>query len=211
MSLGKPGHHAAIWGRTGAGKTHFALAMLQHRERLVVFDPMHEFGGRKVSSRADLRAELLAGWNKGFRLSYVPAPDAYWPAELHQVATACRAAMVPFQAGQESRPLTLAADELTGAYPNRAAEKGLDAFGDLCRRGRHYGIQLVGISQGVAEVSTVFRRACIANFYFPVADATDLDTVAGKIGREHRDTLRDLPEFHYIAHQAGKATVCPPL
>lgn len=200
-----PACHVGIWGRTGSGKTTLARKLVAARRRLVAFDPMAEYNGVIVTDELAMREAIAAGWRDGFRVSIVPAAGAEWRALLHRVSRELVAIQEPYRAGADDRPLTLLVDELAGAYPNERPPADRDGFGDLCRRGRHWGVQLVGASQRLADVSTVFRSACRLDIYLSQEDHSDLDAAVRRLGREHLERLRAMPPFRGLVRQSGGA------
>ena len=188
-----------MWGRTRSGKTTLALALTGERHRFVAFDPMGEYPGTHVTTVEQLRAAVAKGWRTCFQVSYVPPRGEPWPAALNALAAAVFDMQAHYHDGTDRRPVTFLADELAGAYPNQKPPAGLDNYGDLCRRGSHWGVQLIGISQRPADVSTTFRGATSLDFYFAQRDERSVAAACERLGRAWRDRVQRLSVGDYVA------------
>lgn len=160
---------------------------------------MAEYPGTHVASVADLRAAVAKGWRAGFRVSYVAPRGAPWPEALNEVSAAIFDIQARYHDGSDRRALTFLADELAGGYPNQKPPGGLDNFGDLCRRGSHWGVQLVGVSQRPADVSTTFRGATALDFYFAQRDERSVGAACERLGRGWRERVQRLAVGEYLA------------
>lgn len=189
-----------VCGRSGSGKSTWTKARLARFGRVVVLDPMDEYaalGFRRVRTLRALLAGIKAGWAGGFRLAYVPAFGTDAQA-LHELSHLLLKVQAPYKAARESRKLALVVDELADGFPTGAPAQGLDGFSRVARQGRHYGIEVVGITQRPSGVDPVFRGNCDTRVFFSLTEAIDLDAVARMIGRDHARTVGRLAPHEYL-------------
>ena len=66
-----------------------------------------------------------------------------------------------------------------------------------CSRGRHYGIEIIGAAQRLAEINTRWRGNESERFIFRLGDLADFQTAARWLP-DHRDALRHLRQFEYL-------------
>ena len=147
-----------VYGATGSGKSTCAKALLKDRPKVVVFDPMGEYGGRKgwISARTieDAERAMARQWARGpVRVAYV-CPSGR-EDEAAALADLCWRAQGRFPA--DPRPLTLVLEEANRAYPNKRLPPSAAALDVVTLQGRHRGISLLVISQRPALISTDLR------------------------------------------------------
>lgn len=191
-----------IWGMRGSGKTTRARELARTRARVVAFDPLQEWatfpGFRTCTTLRELLAALKRSWRQ-FRLAYVPAPGQL-PAQLHGVAAVLWQAQAPYPA---CPPLTLVVDELDQTYPAHKLPAQLDGMTTLVLRGRHRGVEVLGISQRPALVSLSFRGNCALQYVLPLAAQQDRAAVLALIGREHAAQLAQLAPHEWLEASPG--------
>jgi hypothetical protein len=198
------GRREGIFGASGGGKTTLARELIASRGRVVIFDPLDKgdyrgAGFRRVAGRPDLIKALAALWDKPkFRLVYAPARGDL-PAELSWLSDG----LMRIQDTAKKGGITLLVDELNTAFPVYSLPQGCDGFKWLCFRGRHYEIDLIGISQRPANVGADFRGNETDRYMFRVADHTDLMTLGKMIGRDGKRQLETLERFEYL-HWSGR-------
>ncbi|MDT0603494.1 hypothetical protein [Thalassotalea castellviae] len=139
-------HHAII-GSTGSGKTTFIKRHPYFRQarRLIIWDPEGSFTGvrRYTTKSGFLRACKAAGFGDiRIRLELDPTPENYewfcsivWPM-LHAAA-----------------PMTMVGEELADVTGVGKASK---YWGFLSRKGRKYGLTILGASQRPQEMDKTF-------------------------------------------------------
>ena len=196
--------HIGVWGRTKSGKTTLTKTLIKGRSRVVIFDPMGEYEGVQVEALPAMVEAIADRWGGSFQVAYRP-PDFGDPvAHLDAFAEIVRAVQKPYQLGEESRSLTVVVDELAMTFPN--VRRASSAFGGLCSRGRHYGIELIGTSQRMADVGTVFRGNTSCDYFLPLRAAVDVGAATDLIGREHVAALRALQNHEYLCFKGGELT-----
>lgn len=194
----------AICGRRGSGKTTLAKHLIRSARKLVAFDPMAEYGSARGWMRVEDRKGLLDAmrrrWHQGFKIAYTPAADHM--AALHYTCDLIwRAQSVYIDA--DPRPLTLVIEEANLSLPNRPLPASRQGALRCTLQGRHRGIEIVAVTQRPALLNADFRANAARLYVFPLAYADDIDAVARIVGREHREALRTLKPFHYLAVENG--------
>ena len=95
--------------------------------------------------------------------------------------------------------LTLVVDEMDLSFPSGIRQRNpKHGFLGLCLRGRHYGINLVGISQRPKLVDISFRANMSAVYLFSLAEPDDIDVALKMVGREYAQTFRNLNRYQYV-------------
>jgi DNA helicase HerA-like ATPase len=205
----KDADRIAVFGRSGSGKSTLTKTMLRDRDRVVVVDPMEEYARARGFVRADRVAQVLVhlrrSWSRSFRIAFVPAAMRE-PSELHALSLVLLQAQAPYYEERDDRKLTLVVEELNKAFPVAALPRELYGFGEVCSRGRHYGIEVIGVSQRPAEVNTRFRGNTTASYWFALAEAVDETAAARALGRTHAARLRQFPTGRYLRFAAGEVT-----
>ncbi|MBO6603850.1 zonular occludens toxin domain-containing protein [Rhodophyticola sp.] len=190
-----------VWGASGSGKSAFTKQQIAGMKRLVVFDPLAEYTLMPVIRDLDaVRAEMRANWT-GFRLAYVP-PVGKEPQALSALSRLMMAAQQPFKEGRSARTMTLIVEEMNLSFPVGSGVAKSPGFAELCSRGRHYGIALVGLSQRIAEVDTRFRGNCNVTVAFRQKGPRDQQAAAAEIGC----AVADLPkaDLQYLRAAGGE-------
>ncbi|HEV7368951.1 helicase HerA domain-containing protein [Arenibaculum sp.] len=196
-------HHIGIWGRTLSGKSTRAKLLLRDRVRVVVFDPLDEYSDVApigAASMGDVLAAIDRNWRGRFGIRFVPSRSVDPVDALDGLARLLGDVQEPYQQGRDDRHVTLMVDELAASAPNTRRPRS--SFNALCSRGRHYGIELIGASQRMAEVTPTFRGNTTEDYFFPLRSAADYDEAAKLIGRQWLPDLKAL-EPHNALHYAG--------
>lgn len=190
----------------GSGKTTRARHLVASSPRVVAFDPLAEWatfpGFTSCERLRELVTVLKRSWRR-FRVAYVPAPGQI-AAQLHGVATVLWQAQAPFP---RCPPLTLVVDELDQGFPVRQLPAELDGMATVVLRGRHRGLEVVGISQRPALVSLSFRGNCAAQYIHALAAQQDRQAVLALIGRQHAGQLAELRPHEYLEAHGGTVTL----
>lgn len=201
-----------IWGRSGSGKSAYCKKRIKGRKRVIVFDPLAEYGrdaGCTVmqhNSRDALdrvRQAMAANWS-GFRLAYVPPPGV----EAAALSGLCRLllrAQRPYQETGKGAPLTLVVEEMNLSFPVSGGAAKCPGFAEICSRGRHFGIEVLGLSQRIAEVDTRFRGNCTETVVLAQKGPRDLAAAADALGGA-RDRVAGLANLEYLHECAGAIT-----
>ena len=209
----RSGKRAGIYGRSGSGKSHFAKVVIRNVSRIVAFDPEGEYvtekGFHAVSTLAGLLDVLKDCQGGNFRIAYVPQALRE-ERELHEVSKLLEWLQAPFLAGESDRKVTLLVDEMNLSFPVNPKPE-FDGFARLCSRGRKRGINIIGVTQRPAEVSTRFRGNVDQLHVFRLAAPQDFDAIRGAIGAEGEGLVRDLGEYEHVFFNNGDVTVEKPV
>ncbi|WP_321363548.1 hypothetical protein [uncultured Celeribacter sp.] len=200
MSASSNAGRLGVWGASGSGKSAFTKRYVKPKRRVVIFDPLDEYGGQSVRDLDGVRIGMRKSWNK-FRVSYVPRPGA----ETKSLSALCKLLMMaqqPFKDTGQGDQLTLVVEEMNMAFPVAGGAQKCPGFAEICSRGRHFGIEVVGVSQRLAEVDTRFRGNCTETVVFRQKGPRDKQAAAAELGVR----VSDLPaeNLHYLHEKAGK-------
>lgn len=189
-----------IFGASGTGKSYKAKLLTADLKRLIIFDPLFEYSGRRFSTITRLMAYVRENYSAGFRAIFAPA----YADEVKALDELSRE-LLALQQGQKGAKITLLVDELDLSYPSGIRQtQPRHAFGFLCMRGRHFGVNLVGVSQRPSQVDISFRANLSAVYYFRLAEPADIDTALKNLGREWRAQVQSLKDRQYIYKTGGK-------
>ncbi len=202
-----------IFGASGCGKTTKARELIRCLNRVIFFEPLADDlrrlvasdGFKAVAGLPELFRKVRADFAKGFKIAYYPASGSETD-ELSKLSDF----LMAIQSGygfQHNAQITLAVDELDLGFPTGESLKNpRNGFKNLCCRGRHTGIHIVGLSQRMHLVDNVFRANCSAVYLYRHSEPADIDVGLKIIGREYRDRFRALDNFQYI-YKAGNKII----
>ena len=106
---------------------------------------------------------------------------------------------IGFKTQQHGAKITLFVDELNRSFPlGFTKAKPLNGFGFLCNQGRHYGVNIVGVSQRVSMVDMPFRANLSDLYIFRLADYNDVKAATAMLGSQYRQRILDLQNYKYI-------------
>lgn len=187
-----------IFGASGSGKTTKAKELTKKIKRFISFDALDNQSGRAFTSLPELQRFVMANYAKGFRVRYVP-DMAKTVQELSELSGFLLKLQTAYKEKRLSTQVTLFVDELDISFPlNISRSKPDNKFYYICCRGRHYGINIIGISQRMSLVDLPFRANLSDLFIFRLADFNDLSTAAAMLGKPYKETVRALPNYKYI-------------
>lgn len=197
----KDAKRVGVYGGSGSGKSTFVKNYIKGNNRIVIFDPQREYDVKqRFDNLVDVKNHLAANWNIGFRIAITPAPHMAdkEPELLHKLAVLLRHCQQPYADEQDSRKITLLVEEIQLSYPSAKLPAKLNGFSYLCTTGRHYGIEIIAVTQRPAQVSTTFRGNTTQNYYFRLLNSTDIKAVGEVMGAKAK-RLADLKTHQYIA------------
>ena len=200
-----------VWGGSESGKSTRIKEMTRDNNRMIVLDPMgdwqREAGFVNYTTLKGLYRGIKAQWHKGFKFVLTVDEQQYFlPDLLQQIASDLFKIQEPYFNQQDKRVLTLVVDEMADFYPNVTLKPEQMAFNKLCRKGRHYGVKIIGASQRIAEVHTSFRGNCKENYYFRQDEAVDIGRVLQSIGTQYKEKVQGLKPHAYILKKSGEIT-----
>lgn len=197
-----------IFGASGCGKTTKARKLTAGLNRIIYFDPLAELtnsaGVKAFYDIEKLKNALKKDFITGFKFDFVPT----FGREIKQLNELCYFLLelqTGYKNGLHLAQVTLFVDELDIAFPSGITQREpQNGFAYLCRRGRHYGINLIGISQRPHQVDICFRGNCSGVYWFRHAEPSDIDVATRAIGKEYRETIRNLSNYQYIYKAGGQ-------
>tara|TARA_R110002096_G_scaffold216523_2_gene404412 strand:+ start:93 stop:773 length:681 start_codon:yes stop_codon:yes gene_type:complete len=191
-----------VWGASGSGKSALVKEQILSIPRLIVFDPLDEYDCKKVVTVEEVRAEMRRSFAR-FRLSMVPMSGGE-AAALHLLCRLIMAAQEPFKRTGKGNKLTLVVEEMNLSFPVAGGAQKCRGFAEICSRGRHYGVEVIGVSQRIAEVDTRFRGNCTETVVFRQKGARDRQAAAAELGT----TVQQLPtnNLEYLHEKSGLLT-----
>lgn len=196
-----------VWGRSGSGKSSWVKREIAKARRVVIFDPLGEYQGfKKIPHRTrdgldQVRAAMAADW-AGFRIAYIP-PAGQEVAALNGLSRLLLRAQAGYQEGRRgARPMILVVEEMNLAFPVHGGAEKCPGFAEICSRGRHFGIHVIGVSQRLAEVATRFRGNCSETIVFAQKGPRDLAAASAETGRPQAEIAK-LENLAFIREKNG--------
>ena len=204
---------SAIYGVRGQGKSTLAKQLVKDMDRVLVFDPQGEYAylpGFKKVAWGDMAREMA---KPKFRLSYKPARGSA-PEALHKICDKILHIREPYAEwmakGKPGDPpslqMTLVVEEMSVSYPVEKLPADLWGMTEMVERGRHSGVEVIGLTQRPASISTKFRGNCEEFSVFRLDLVNDVDAVCTYVGKEYRQAIRQLSVGHYLRVSSGHVT-----
>ena len=197
-----------FWGGRGAGKSTGVKEYVEGNQRLIVFDPIGDYAKEKnftkVNTLKQLYTGIKQGWNKGFRFAFTVPRGNDAAGMLNTLSDALFVIQKPYYDGKDNRKITLVVEEMAVCYPEKTLAQDARAFFDLINLGRHYGVEIVGVSQRIAEVKKNFVGNCAEHTFYRMGSATDYNAVLQQIGREHQADLKALDTHEFLRFEYGQ-------
>lgn len=202
MTFIKDAKRIGVFGASGSGKSTLTQSLIKGRGRVIVFDPQMDYASKReyttVHNQLELVRHIEKRWHAGFRVAYVPRMGADCITELHMLSMLMLQVQQPYFGYKDSRKITLVVDELNKSYPVAGLRSDLRGFGELCSRGRHYGVEVIGVSQRMAEVNTNFRGNLSEVFFLRLIEHNDISAVRATLGPDWADKVRGFPNYQYL-------------
>ena len=202
-----------ISGASGYGKSTLAKAMVKAKKRVVIFDPMDEYhllrDVSRVTSLTALKAHIVRGGGKQFKVAYHPSGmgDHRLPQALNHLCDMLMQGQRPYKEGHSTLQMALFVEEASIAAPNHQLGRGGDAFSYVSRIGRHYGIEVIAVTQRYKEVLKTFRGNCPTQIYFRLTEPDDVKEVEKLPGMgPYKGKIGSLGMHHYIRLDGGQAS-----
>lgn len=156
------------YGGRGQGKSTGVKERIKREQRVIVFDPMCEYHreGMKVArSLRQVHQLMVAGKGRQYRIAYQPASQNYTQA-MHELCVFLFKAQKPYFDNKSKRQLVLVAEELNLSAPSHNLPANQRGFSQAVLQGRHYGINIIGVTQRPKTIAPIFRdNADIENVY----------------------------------------------
>ena len=205
----KNAERIGVYGRSGSGKSTYVKELLKNNNRVIVFDPLDEYcelkGFIKAKTITDVKQMMRNRWAIGFKIAYLPT-SGYEAECMHNLCKLLLQAQSLYKTGKDKRIITLVIEEMNLSFPDTKLPQKFNGFPEVCSRGRHYGIAVIGVSQRMAEVNTRFRGNCVRTILFPLQDHTDITTAVKIISPTNKSKLQNLKNHHYMVYENGQVS-----
>ena len=193
----KEARHICVYGASGSGKTFYALNLIKGAKRVIAFDPMGEFSGKHRfkavscdgrSWRKELLAYMQANWSKGFQiaLTYDTSPALVG----HEVYTFLKAVQKSYLDGKSLDKVVVVLEEADQLIPNQSLPAEISSLQiGAPTKARHYGIDLLVLTQRPQLITTTMRDNSQAQVFFRLGSRSAQqfcgDELAGAANTEH--------------------------
>lgn len=193
-----------VIGARGRGKSTKTKLLIKALKRVVVYDPMGEYARidiyKRCGSIKEVMDALKRGWKRGFKIAYVPVGDH--AQCLHDLCKLLMHVQKPYFDEKDTRQMTLVVEEMNLSFPVTKLSPALYGMQMMTLQGRHYGINVIGVTQRPAEVSATYRGNCECIYVFGLAQGMDFKAVSDTIGREHETKVRALKQHEFLKWQS---------
>lgn len=189
----------AIYGRRKSGKSHLTKKLIKNHKRILVFDPMNEYGKlrgwKSVFSVDEMHEVACAKWNTGFKIAF--NVDKNYQEELHRMS-----AVIWTMQKAATRKILIVVEEMNLGYPPNVKDAYF-GFPKLVMQGRHRGVEIIGITQRPNAVNRNFRSNCAASYFFPLEDEEDIKIIQRKVGKENLSKYRNMRKHFHMKTENG--------
>lgn len=195
--MSKDAEIVAVFGRRGSGKSTLVKHRLRDQRRVVVFDTVREYGAEgfvQVETVRNLREALSANWQGGFRIAFVPPARGRRDA-FDLVSRLILRAQRPYFEGADSREILFVVEEADTVY---GLDSDSDAFTECILQGRHYGVNILFVTQRPKLVAPTLRGNARQWFVLPLDYHEDRAEVLRRTGNEWREAMRTLANHHFL-------------
>jgi DNA helicase HerA-like ATPase len=203
--MNKQAQLTAIFGARGSGKSTLARRLIGSAERVIFFDPIGDHArelGIPQARGLDRLAERMRG-RASFRLAFHPPPGREIEALDHLSRLVLDRVQKPYFEGRSAREILLVVEEINLAYC-APLDPDWPSFTRVCLQGRHYGVNVIGITQRPKLVHPNFRDNAAETYILRLEGADDRQAVISRIGREHAETINRLGDHEWIRVHKGQ-------
>lgn len=193
-----------VWGASGSGKSSYVKQRLKDHKRLIVFDPLDEYGplcNVTVHSLDDVRKYIIPNY-RSFKIAYVP-PAGKEAAALSRLSKLAMKAQEGFKASGKGMDLTMIVEEMNLSFPVHGGAAKCPGFAEVCSRGRHYGLNVYGLSQRLAEVETRFRGNCTKSIILRQQGPNDVKAAMDVSGVD-KTAITNLKNLEFLEVDSGE-------
>ena len=190
-----------FFGASGSGKTYRAKQLTKNLQRLVVFDPTPEVDWATETRDGifylDEAKEFIANhMDTGFRVCIVPT----FGKETAELNDLCLLLITLQRAySRFGVKITLVVDEMDLSFSTGTMQRyPKNYFGYLCRRGRHLGVNLLGLSQRINQVDTTFRANLSGVYLFQHTELIDIKQALALLNKQYHQKFLSLQPRQYI-------------
>ncbi len=196
-----------VWGASGSGKSSYVKQKLVTLRRLVIFDPLDEYSSLRNVTRCTTAQQVLVAMRKnwtGYRIAYVP-PAGKETRALSQLSKLIIQAQEVYKTTGKGQGMTLVVEEMNTCFSVNCSMKEASGFAEICSRGRHYGVEVYGLSQRIAEVNTRFRGNCTQSVVLRQQGPRDIQAAVDVLSG-HKSQVMTLKNLDYLHEKQGTIT-----
>lgn len=201
----------AIYGKRGSGKSYLAKQMVKNTKHLVVFDPLGEYHKEgcvpfnPVKDKKRLILYIRDNLKKGFKIAIQPDETVNYTNIWNDLWDLFKKVQQPYKDEKINRKITFLIEEMSVVIPNKNGTNILKAV-QAFNLGRHWGFNVIGVSQRPPQVHCDFEGQCEEEYYFSLKSGADYKRFGDTIGREWLPTLKKLTTHHFLRCVNGKIT-----
>ena len=193
-----------VAGASGTGKSTYVKRIIQGHPRVVIFDPQGEYprsGAIACHSIAQCQQIMRQSFDS-FMIALRP-PAMQEPVYLNKLSHLILQAQKPYEGAQKGAELLFVVEEMNLSFPvDKSAEKNAPAFAEICSRGRHSWIGVLGVTQRLAEVSPRFRGNLSECVVFRQSSPMDRKAAALASGADPAQ-IEALQDLEFLRGRAG--------
>lgn len=157
------------YGGRGQGKSTGVKQRIAKEPRVIVYDPMREYhrekGFKVARSLNDVRKLMIAGQGMKYKIAFQPSTDNHAQA-VHELCKFLFFAQQPYQQNKSKRQMVLVVEEMNLCAPSHNLPMNQRGFSKAVLQGRHYGINIIGVTQRPKTIAPIFRdNADVENVY----------------------------------------------
>lgn len=201
-----------IYGGRGQGKSTWVKDRLKKYPRVIVFDPMDEYGNIQNYKRATSIAEVLKLMIKGkalkYNIAYVPRRGVTYPESLYELISQLFRFQQPYKEGRSSRQLCLVIEEMNLSVPSRQLPASIqDDITSAFAQGRHWGLEIIGVTQRPKMVMPNFRSLAEIEVIFKLTDYDDIATLDRKMPPAWRGKIYALEKHQFLQLEGSEISM----
>lgn len=193
-----------VIGRSGAGKSSLLKELLKNEPRVIMLDPLGNLKGSEWSRYAGQMGPLkkkIVGNRKRLRAVYQPKRGVNAMTALNTLSETLFDAQDGYFQEQHKSKILFVVEEATRCYPLHAENK-VPWFGEICDRGRHYGIRVLMVTQSPSRLAVQYRENVDAALVLATMFESGQKAAAGLVHRNWKE-VHDLPNYKYFSFQAA--------
>ena len=203
----KQAEQLGFWGVKGSGKTSKMIELMSNTNRQIYLDSMgntHIKGATRLKTLRGVLTHIKKNWHKGYKI-VIDVPNGNRKQAcmdfMHEFIKVMFRVQKPYynsKKGIAGFEIDLVIDEAHKFFPLHGLKDEYYLFcEDLFTLGRHYGLNILGGSQRLAQVNTAFRGNCTQQFFFAQGDHNDIEAVRKSTGLK-ADDIRDIKQFEFL-------------
>lgn len=203
--MDKNAQQIGFWGVKGSGKTSEMVEHMRGQNRIIYFDAM---GNMRVPESTRLKTirgtleHIKNHWQRGYKIILEPGNrTSDCMAFMESLLPVLFSVQKPYYNSKKAITgfeITLVIDEAQKFFPRgKLSGEYYGLCEDLFTLGRHYGLNIYGASQRLAQVDTAFRGNCTQQFFFAQGDHTDIEAVRNSTGLK-ADDVRAIKKFEFL-------------